>query len=140
MKIKGEVHYKVFENGKLVQEETLKNLVVDGGKDAIAKLIGNLNASKFVDQIGFGEGTSTPAGADSSLTNHFIKAVSSVTTPAINKVTFHWSLTTGEGNGMNITEFGLFTNDNFLFARRLALSTIVKNNTISIAGTWTLTF
>ncbi len=140
MKIKGEVHLKVFENGKLIDEYRVENLVVNGGKDAIARIISNNDSTKWIKQIGFGEGNSTPVSGDASLTNQYTKNVSTVSFPAVNQVKFDWTCTTLECNGMTIREFGLFCSDTTLFARRLAVSPIVKNNTISLQGSWILTF
>ncbi len=140
MKIKGEIHLKVFQHGKIVDEYRVKNLVVDGGKDAIARLVSNDDPMKYINKIGFGEGNSTPVSSDVSLTNQFLKSFGSVSYPAVNQLQVNWTCTTLECNGMTIREFGLFCSDGTLFARRLALSPIVKNNTISLSGTWTLIF
>ena len=113
---------------------------MNGGKDAIARLLSNDDMTKFIDQIGFGEGAAAPSSLDASLTNQFIKAVDGYQYPAVNKLQIDWTCGLTECNGMTITEFGLFCNDNTMFARRLALSPIVKTNIISLEGTWTLTF
>ncbi len=140
MRIKGEIHLKVFENGKLVQEYKVKNLVVDGGKDGVARLIGNDDPAKYINQIGVGTGSSAPVAGDATLTSLFKKAVDSVSFPATNKVTFNWTISLAEANGLTIAEFGLFMSDDTMFARRLALTPIVKNNTISLSGAWTISF
>lgn len=142
MKVKGEVHYKVFEHGKLIAEHTERNLVVDLGKESLAKLLTNDDNTRYISRVGFGEGNTPPSSLDASLTNQFLKAVDSFDFPTVNQARFQFTCALNECNGMTIREFGLFSNDpgNTMFARRLALSPIVKTNAISIQGNWTITF
>ena len=138
IKITGEFHLKVFENGNLINEFTDKNLVVKGGKDVIAAMLVNGTPSFLIDKISYGSNSTAPANSDvAPLTNNFDKLLDS--SSVLSSVcTFNFSLLTSENNGATIEEFGLLLNGGVLFARKTGL-TINKNNTISIAGTWTVT-
>ena len=45
---------------------------------------------------------------------------------------------TGDANGLNISEFGLFSGDDVLFSRRLQIPTIPKESDIIIEGVWSV--
>lgn len=122
--------------GKVIDELTDDNLVVTLGKTNLCKLMGGNVAGEAITQIAVGEGTAAPDVSDTGpLTNQFKKAVSAVTYPDANSVLFAWELTTSEGNGLAITEFGLMNVSDILCARKVR-SAINKTNAFSIVGSW----
>lgn len=125
--------------GCLVEEYEDNNLIVNGGRDAIADLIGSGDADKVVDTISFGTNGSSPVLTDNAITGAFDKGVNGVTYPATGKVQFAWSLELAENNGVTIREYGLKTNDGTLFARKIR-SEINKTSSIRLEGTWTIIF
>lgn len=137
--IKGTVEFKVYQNGKLIDEFKDQNLIVNLGKETICQLIATGNTNKIVTKIGFGENNAATDPGNTSLTNATVKALGAVTYPAINQIRWAWSLETNEGNGKTIREMALLSANNTLFARRV-ITDRIKDNTIYISGTWTLTF
>lgn len=135
---KGIFRLKVFKADKLVEEYEDKNLIVDQGLNHIRDLVSGASPDP-IDTIGFGEGTSSPAAGDTTLTNSYEKAIASVTTPGTGDVTFEWTLETTEGNGMAITEFGLLYGSSLLFSRKTRAA-INKDSDIRLEGTWTIQF
>jgi hypothetical protein len=117
------------------------NLVVDTGKSSVARLLAQANTlpQKRLSKIGFGEGTNAPDPNDTGLTNQFTKALDGFSYPDPQSVTFNWSLDFTEANGLKITEFGLFTDDDFLFSRKTR-DVITKLADIRLEGTWTIIF
>ncbi len=122
--------------GNVIDELTEHNLVVTLGKTNLCKLMGGDPAGEVITQIAIGEGIAVPDVGDTGpLTNQFKKAFSGTTYPEVNSVLFSWVLTTGEGNGMSITEFGLLNASDILMARKTRAA-IVKTNAFSIVGSW----
>lgn len=136
----GELAVQVFRLGLLVDSWVEKNLIVTLSKPTLARLLGLADTNKKVSQIGFGIGTSPPNVGNTALTSAFIKNTGTATYPVSGQVQFPFTLLTSEANGKAITEFGLFTTDTTLFSRRVRGSAINKDNTISLTGTWTITF
>lgn len=115
-----------------------RNLIVQGGRDAVASLIGAGTAGKVVNRISVGTNGSGTLLTDTAITSPFEKNLSGTTYPT-GSVQFSFSIETSEANGMTIREFGLLCTDDTLFAR-IVRAPIVKDNTIRIEGTWTITF
>lgn len=137
---RGVFHLKVMDEcGTILEQYTDDNLIVNGGRNAIATLIGSANAEKDVTDIAFGTNGSSPLVTDTAITGAFTKAVNAVSYPSTGRVQFNWSLELTEGNGMTIREYGLLCDDGTLFARKTRTE-IVKNNTIRLEGTWTIIF
>lgn len=117
------------------------NLVVDTGKSSVARLLAQADTlpQKRLTKIGFGEGTNAPDPNDTSLTNEYVKALDGFSYPDPQSVSFSWSLDFTEANGLDITEFGLFTDDDVLFSRKTR-DVIKKLVDIRLEGTWTIIF
>lgn len=136
--LKGVLSMRCIEaaTGKVLHEFTDNNLVVTLGKTNMCKLLGGNAAGVLINQIAVGEGTSAPDVSDTGpLTNQFKKAVDSATYPDVNSVLFAWQLTTSEGNGLAITEFGLMNSNDVLCTRKVR-SAINKTSAFSIVGSW----
>jgi hypothetical protein len=104
------------------------NLFVDNGRQLMTYLFGGRApvSNYFCQRFGMGTGTTPAAVTDLALESSidfgggvYTKLIDSVdfTAPYIARVSF--TIGAGEGNGYLITEFGLFTSANTLFARLL---------------------
>lgn len=113
------------------------NLIVDTGYVGLSQQLGVGGTDKVITQISAGTNGSTPIPADTAITAAFTKAVSGVTYPG-NDVQFSFVIEESEGNGNTYREFGLLFSDNVLFSR-LVRAPIIKDNTVRIEGTWTIT-
>jgi len=136
--IKGSLTVKVYKNGVLVEETTENNLVVNGGRDQIARLIAGNVTGRSINRIAFGTNGTAPEAADSIITNQFVRPVDGFSYPQMGQVQINWNLPVTENNGMAILEFGLLTTDGTLFARRTRNNPIYKESDISIEGHWTI--
>lgn len=139
IQIKGEFEVKIIKNGNIIEVFTDKNLIVNLAKETLAKLIGGDGTGKSITKISFGTSGISPTPDDISIISAYTKNIDSHTYPALNKVTFNWTLGTNEANGKAIKEFGLICSDNTLFSRKTR-GTIEKENDISLEGTWTIIF
>lgn len=146
-------------SGRLLERIEGENIVVNDGREALARLLGNDGGPTtwYVDTIKFGDGGHNPLDVtemlpvditDSDLygTEHFSTAVT-VTFPALKKVTFTGTVEAAEGNSPGDTidpneysEAGLYYNGGLLMFAHKSFGYVVKNSTIRLVATWTFTF
>jgi len=136
--MKGILAIRVYRKGVLVDERVENNLIVNGARDQIARLIAGNVGGRSIERIAFGTNGSAPDVADAVITQQFARPVNGFSYPAMGQVQIDWELPTTENNGMAIREFGLLTADGTLFARRTRQNPIYKESDISIAGHWTI--
>lgn len=129
---------KTYIDGKLIENYTDNNLVVTVGKEIVAQLLGGSASGAAITKIQAGTDTTAPALSDTAITNPFTKAIGAVSYPSINEVQFDWILNANEANGMTISEFGLLSNNNVLFARKTR-TPIQKVSPMVIVGAWKIT-
>ena len=70
--LNGYVHIKAWEkqadgSEKLIKDDTIKNLIVTVGKDAILKYISNITGGGYADDIGVGDSTTAAAVGQTDL-------------------------------------------------------------------------
>ena len=138
IQLKGIFKINIFKNGKLIEEYVDKNTVVNSGREAITKLLGNDGISKYILSIGVGTSNIVPSVSDTSLTDSFIKPLSTTSYPDSTSIKFTFDIGTSEANPKSIREFGLLCSDGTLFARKTR-TVIEKDVDISISGEWTIT-
>lgn len=136
----GQLHLKIYRKGKLIEEWSANNLVVDTGRNAQAALLGGVNGY-HVNRVAFGSNGADPAPGDKTITDAFIKSIVSVEYPADTQVRFNFVLTEAEANGLSIKEFGLLCQNGKLYARRTRGGKVIdKEADLSIEGQWTIFF
>jgi hypothetical protein len=136
--LKGILTIKVFKNGVLVDTIIENNLIVNGARDQVARLIAGNVIGRSINRIAFGTNGDEPTVDDTAITDQFVRNVKSFSYPAMGQVQIDWDLPVTENNGMAIMEFGLLTADNTLFARRIRQDPIFKEADISLEGYWTI--
>lgn len=125
-------------DGNTLEQYEDRNLVVTAGRSALGSLLGAGTPGKVVNRFQAGTNGSTAVLGDTAIVSPFTKAVSGVSYPS-GGVQFAFSVELSEANGTTIREFGLLCTDNTLFAR-IVRAPIIKDNTIRIEATWTVTF
>ncbi|MHC4951936.1 MAG: hypothetical protein ACYTEU_13285 [Planctomycetota bacterium] len=131
--------YKIIEGRKIrIDWFSDHNLITLSGKQLITFLLAGEPGNHKITKIAVGEDGTAPSESDTDLTNKFTKLVDSYNFLADNIVQFNLSIDTGEANGLNIAEFGLFSDDEQLFARKIRLPAIPKDSDIIIEGDWTI--
>lgn len=136
---KGEFHIDVLKDGRLIDEISDHNLVVDVGRIRLAELAAGTKANRHITQIGLGSGAETEDVSDIALTNQILLPLSNV---AVNgrDVQFDFFIDTDEANGLKVHEFGLFCSDGTMFSHRVRTGVIEKGNDIQLKGYWILHF
>ncbi len=149
----GVVRVELAIGGLVVLTYEDRNLFVNTGLPALAALIAGDGSGEFAAAIGFGSGGGAPAVTDSGLTvPAYFKSLDGHIEDNAGGVTFNWSLTSSDTGavGMTIQELGLFGNRNAvalpganvpapLLARK-TITPIVFTSSMSLSGSWTLTF
>ena len=125
-------------NGRLIESYTDNNLIVDGARDAMARLVSSIG-DRVITKLGVGTGTSPATPSDKNLTNPHYVDVLSFSYPSSGAVTFTFKLGADDANGMAITEYGLTCTDGSLFARKIR-SVITKQSDLIFEIAWTLKF
>lgn len=139
--IKGMFQLQVIcaKTGIVLENYIDRNLVVNNGRETVMKLLGAGTSTKKLTQIAFGTNGTAPVGTDTAITGAFTKDLGAVTYPTISSVKYDWTLGALEGNGIDIVEFGILSEDDTLFARKVR-ALISKNSDIILNGSWTISF
>ncbi len=134
----GHINMVVRKGGKVVDRYDDHNLIVTLGRQRMAELLAGLSDA-HISHIGIGTGTETENIADTSLSDLVLIPLKGA--EAKDKVArFNFLIDTATGNGMKITEFGLFANDGVMFSHRVRTGVIEKADDIEIEGYWEIRF
>ncbi len=138
--VRGNLCLQIYRKGKLVEIWKDENLVVDAGRNIMAKLVGGQTGLN-INRVAYGTNGVDPSPSDTIIQNAFTKAISTVSYPVQSQVKFDFVLLESEANGMAIREFGLVCADNTLFARRTRGGKVIdKDSDFSIQGQWIIFF
>ena len=135
----GRLIIDVFKNGEVIDHFDEPNLIVLNSKLIQSQLLGG-NSGYAISQIGFGTNGTAPVAGNTGLTGSYLKHIDYVSYPASNSVLFGFSLGSTENNGVSISEFGLFTVNGKLFARRVRSTPLAKTSDISLSASWIISF
>jgi hypothetical protein len=138
--LKGTLRYTVFRNGVPVEQAEETNLIVNGARIQMVRLIAGDVSQRSVNRISVGTNGAAPTVDDTAITGAFTKAVDGFTYPANGQARINWKLLVSEANGMSIRDFGLLTANGTLFVRRVRANSIYKESDISIEGEWIIIF
>lgn len=135
----GILELRIYRRGQLIDHFRDENLIVNGARDMLARLIAGDGGGEAVTRIGFGSGSSPASPDDTALTGAYVRNLTGHSYPQPGQVRFSFSLATSEANGIAIREFGLITASGELFSRKVR-GIIEKNDDISFDGSWTIIF
>lgn len=135
----GILELRIYRHGQLIDHFRDKNLIVNGARDMLARLVAGDGSGEAVTRIGFGSGSSPASPDDASLTGAYVRSLTGHSYPQAGQVRFEFALATSEANGIGIREFGLITASGELFSRKVR-GLIEKNDDISFEGSWTIIF
>ena len=137
----GRVLVGLYRDGALIEDIEGPNLVVSASRFIHAQLVGGSIIGNTIAQIGFGSNSSGAVFGNTNLSaDAFYKAFDSISFPNPNQVAFGFSLGTTEANGLLLAEYGLMTASGALYARRVRATPILKDLSISLNATWTISF
>lgn len=137
---RGRFGMRVYRKGALVETYEDNNLIVNGARDAMARLVAGAGTGKNITKIRLGTGTAPAVPGDAAITRPYTKNVAGFEYPATGQVRINWTLEANEDNDTAISEFGLLTADGTLFARKARDTPLNKDSDIAIEGQWIITF
>ncbi|MDR0663710.1 MAG: hypothetical protein LBF80_06505 [Spirochaetaceae bacterium] len=137
---RGKIEARVFRNGGLIDSFVEENLILNGARRQLARLIAGNVEDRHITRIAFGTNGNPASDEDEELENEYQKDISGLSFPSPGSVRFDWLLDTSEYNGEAVIEFGLRCADGTLFSRRVRDKPIPKEYDISIEGSWTISF
>ena len=137
VKVKGFVTAQLFENDKLIHTIGQHNLVVDTGKNLLARRVGYAG-EPIINQVSIGSGTSTPLASDTKMGSE--TATNGVLFTEIeenNIIVFIATFSEGVGTGI-IREVGLFAENDTMVSRSLFSKAFNKGPSQFLNVSWKL--
>ena len=123
--------------GKVLQEEKVKNIIVNTGLERIARrLISNTNA--FFSEIAVGTGTTSATASDTALETELLKEAVTTIYEADYKAKFSHIFSFGSGTDEDVTELGIF-DDATTMLNRLVFSAKKVSDSIDLIVEGTIT-
>jgi len=136
----GILQYQIYDNEQLIEVFDERNLIVLNSRIIQAKTAGGADPLLWaISKVGVGTNATAPSTADSALTSGVTVPIYEVSYPTSSSVRFHFRFDPTDAIGMNIAEFGLLSGNNTLFSRKNR-TPLMKTNSISLRGTWTIIF
>ena len=138
----GRVHIQVFDKDKnLIEEQTVKNLVVTTGLNHIADRLGASSPATRMSHMEVGTGTTAPAAGNTALETAIASSRVSLTSQTVstNTVEYVGDFPAGTGTGA-VTEAGVFNaSSGGTMLCRTTFSVVNKGAADTLKITWTLT-
>ena len=103
------VHIIDAKTGKVVEEKTFRNIVVNTGKELMAYRIATPWTQVGGPVIAVGTGTTSPTVNDTALQNEVFRKPAT-RSQAANQVQYYVRIDTGEANDYDLAELGVFEN------------------------------
>ena len=129
--------------GERALHQEKSNLIVNGGKTLMAKLLGGDAAYRDLEHlstIAFGTSSTSAAGSQTALlAQQFSKAVD-IDYPAFNQVRFSVTMEANEGGSYTYREIGLLSAETSKLFSRLVIAAITKSSVYKIMVEWTISF
>jgi len=104
--LKGEAIIELRRDGKVIDKEHVKNLIVNAGKERVAKLLNGESSTEF-GYLAIGTGTTSPTAGDTALETEVARASATKGYEANYKATWEKTFSFGSGEEYDITEAGV---------------------------------
>jgi hypothetical protein len=126
-------------DGKVKEIDVVKNLIVNKGKEVVAKLINGVTTD-FFDYIQIGTGTTAPAATDTALQTYYSEGLASRTYEADYRARLAFTFSFAES--VTITESGVFdkakaASPNMLARQTFAGKAMASGESLEVV--WTIT-
>jgi hypothetical protein len=138
--MRGVFNCRVCRKGEIAGVFGNRNMIVDGARFQMARLIAEPSAGRRVRYIAFGTNGDAATPDDTGITEPVMKEIDSFEYPEDGQARFNWTLGSTEANGKAIMEFGLVCDNGTLFARYVREQPLNKDSDFSLEGDWTIIF
>lgn len=142
IKVRGDVDIRLYYQNGDMQPIAYRNLVVNGGKTILAKLLGHDAdyIGEYIDAIAFGGGATAPDVSNEALEDEILVKAATASYPAFNSVMFSAVMDVYEGGTATFQEVGLVSHSTRKLFSRLAINPIMKSTLYKIEVDWTISF
>lgn len=138
---RGTLEVTIYRYGRVIECARRPNLVVASAATVQSLLLGGTVSGKSIAQVGFGSSLSPAAAGNTGLSSDaYFRPIDAVSYPAPGQVAFAISLGQFEASGLALAEYGLLTGDGTLFARQVRPEALLKDTSLSLSATWTISF
>ena len=138
LSLQGYFRVNVFNReGQIINVLEDNNLVVISGRTVMSILLAEADSNKKITKLAFANDVSEEDEELTDLANKHIITLDGYTYPNDTAVKFNWSLGFGDYNNNVITNYGLYTEDETLFAMKVRPE-ITKDEFIALEGEWTI--
>ena len=130
-----DVYIRDAKTGELLDHKTFHNLVTNAGKELVAYRFSTEWKATGGPVIAVGTGTASPSATDTKLQNEVFRKAASRTQSA-NQVQYYVRIDSGEANGYNLSELGVFENadpntpNSGILVNRVTFTAITKTSDI----------
>lgn len=141
IELTGALHFNVLRAGKVVDTYDNHNMIMTAARQMLAQIV----TGEIVDTIyyiGIGEGTAAESSDDTTLEN-VCKVPLTGRSVDGTQAKFEFTIGKNAGNGLNVREFGLFTERGTMFSHKVrdsSAQTLIKDSDITIEGYWVINF
>ena len=134
-KITGTLRLSAYDReGRKVWNDAGCNLIVNSGYVAASEALAGIAGAKIV-KVAVGTNGDAPSPEDTAIKNAVEIPIQSIEYPEPGTVRFNFTIGYDVATGMNIREFGLFTEDGRLFSRKVR-EVLEKSQYLTITGMW----
>ena len=133
IELKGELELKIYNKGKLIKTDIDHNLITNLGENAALKLLSGVSGYG-ISKVQIGTNSTIPKKSDTTIISPINLAITSKTITD-RGLELKFQIGSLVGNGTTISEFGLITEANTLFSRRV-VTPIDKIQDLSIECNW----
>lgn len=135
IKIKGSLKLDGYKKGKLVWSDESHNLVVNSGINAILSAISGI-ANNHISKVQLGINATPAKSTDVSISSPIDLTIISQT--IVNQsLVIKFNIGEMDANNVIVSEFGLITQGNKLFSRRV-VTPFPKSRDLTVEGIWTI--
>lgn len=137
----GKLHIQLFaDDGSLLDERLIDNLVVTAGKNHIADRLSTTPTGAAMSHMAVGTGTTAPAAGDTALGTEIDRNALTSATDSANVVTYVGNWAAGDATNAAITEAGIFNAASAgTMLARATFTAINKGASDTLQITWTVT-
>ena len=139
--LKGQLHVEVWQGNQITKIHN-HNMIMTAGREMLAQLVtGTIQDS--IANIGIGSGTVEETPEDKGLQDECQVPLTLREVVDNTRARFEFAIGKEAGNGINIREFGLFTERGTMFShyvRPASAEDLIKSEDMMIKGYWIINF
>ena len=141
IELKGQLHVEVWQGNRITKIKN-HNMIMTAGREMLAQLVTG-TIQDTIANIGIGSGTAEETPEDKGLQDECQVPLTLREVVGNTRARFEFAIGKEAGNGINIREFGLFTERGTMFShyvRPASAEDLIKSEDMVIKGYWIINF